>query len=312
MKPFRTHGAAEWGEEPSPSRSVSTASGSTCSDGVPAVPPWWTLVWCHERCHKQGCDGERAAITDTVQDAGATLVCLKKATRFSSWMKQAGQSPYGLLTDWREAKPCMEAIETCSPSDRPAFLVVYCELPRCRERATAWASARPCGATPVRILADLDHLSFCLNALVANLALGRALRGHPSAAPCGGRPYGQQLGVGSSPDQRLAAQAAVAAADEDHLLEARYERMRKNRDSMWLPCWASAPTHGAVHEPWRHHQLQACGVVPAHFQQAPLQPVAAGCVYVRVECAEAPAVQGRGSQQIEAMLVSAMPDHYDD
>ncbi|CAK0868992.1 unnamed protein product [Prorocentrum cordatum] len=311
MKPFRTHGAAEWGEEPSPSRSVSTASGSTCSDGVPAVPPWWTLVWCHERCHKQGCDGERAAITDTVQDAGATLVCLKKATRFSSWMKQAGQSPYGLLTDWREAKPCMEAIETCSPSDRPAFLVVYCELPRCRERATAWASARPCGATPV------PH---------------PRRSGPPVVLPeCLGRQSGSRQGPARPPQCGALWRAPVwAAAWRRELARPAPRRPGRRgrrgrgpppggavREDEEEPRLDVAAVLGQRTDPRRGARavapsLQACGVVPAHFQQAPLQPVAAGCVYVRVECAEAPAVQGRGSQQIEAMLVSAMPDHYDD
>jgi len=274
-------------------------------------------------------------IGDTAYDAGATLVCLRKATKFAAWMAQAGRSPYGLLTDWREAKPCLEAAEACPPSARPAFVVIYCELPRCLERATAWAGARAPGATPVRILADLEHLKFCLNGVVSNLGISKAPRGHPNLAPYGGRSPGQP-GVGLSPHQSLTVHTAVATEDEDHLLEARYERMRKERDSMWLQCWTGTPPRSGAHEQWAP-ELQARGVMPPHFQQAPMQPVVAGCVYVGAACAEASAAQGCGSlemamierqiehllmettadagdgqQQIEAMLVSAMPDHYDD
>jgi len=211
----------------------------------PGDPPWWTLVWCHERCCKQESAWKQAAIGDTAHDLGATLVYIRKAKQFATWTAQAGPSPRGLLTDWVEVKTCLEAAEACPPSARPAFVVIYCELPKSRARAAAWAAARSPLATPVRVLADLSLLELCLRGLV------------------------------------LQAQCAI--------------------------------------------------------QLAPMQPVAAVCVYVVAECADAPAVQGRGSleksilerqteylpmeanagasdgqQQLEEMLVSAMPDHYDD
>jgi len=187
MKSFRAHGADgadEWGEALSPSSSVSTACGSAHSDGeLPSIssvsracsdgaerPLLWTLIWCQECCHKQECKLERTVINDTAHDMGASLVCFKKAAKFAKCMEQFSQSSYGLLTDWKEAKPCLEAAEACPPSARrPAFVVIYCQPPKCRDRATSWAVARPPGAIPVRILPDLNLLEICLNGLMLQI-----------------------------------------------------------------------------------------------------------------------------------------------
>jgi len=197
MEFLRAHGvdgADDWGGGPWRSRSVSTVSLSACSDGG-GLPPWWTLIWCQESCNKQECTLKRTVINDTAHDMGATLVCFKKAAKFATVMEQFNQSPYGLLTDWKESKPCLAAAEARPPSARPAFVVIYCELRKCRERATAWAGARPPGATPVRILADLDLLEFCLNGLVSD---SKAPRGQFNLEPNVPRSPGQ-LGVRRSP-----------------------------------------------------------------------------------------------------------------
>jgi hypothetical protein len=128
--------------------------------------------------------------------------------------------------------------------------------------------------------------------------------------------------------------------DEDEMMrkerDSMYEIMRKERDSMWLQCWTGTPPRTRVHDQWAP-QPQAHGAMPPHFQQATIQPAGTGCMYVGPACADAPAVKGCGSlemsmierqiehllmetnadaadgqQQIEAMLVSAMPDHYDE
>jgi len=192
MQPFRAYGADgadEWGEEPS--HSASTESGS---DGVGAWP-WWTLVWCHERCHKVECKWKQTVIRDVAHDMGATLVCCRKAWKFAEWIAQAGQSPYGLLADWKEVKPCLEAAVWCPPSSHPAFVVIYDDMPKSRERATAWVWARHYPAVPMRILADVDLLKFCLNGLVSD---STALPGGLNLAPKGGRLPGQ-LGVSCLP-----------------------------------------------------------------------------------------------------------------
>lgn len=110
---------------------------------------------------------------------------------------------------------------------------------------------------------------------------------------------------------------------------------------MWLQCWSSAPRSDHVLEQWSP-PLQAHGMMSPQFQsiqpQPPLQPVATSCVYVGAACTEQSVAQAYGSpqksnvdrqikhllmetagdtyddhqQQIEEMLVRAMPDHYDD
>jgi hypothetical protein len=115
---------------------------------------WWRLVWCHERCHKQECEPLRSAVSEAAREARASLLCLKKASKFSMWLSQDQRQPFALLTDWREVKPCIQAVSAHPPQNRPAFTVVLCEVQRHYERASAWAQSLPPRADPVHVCKD--------------------------------------------------------------------------------------------------------------------------------------------------------------
>jgi len=49
--------------------------------------------------------------------------------------------PYVLVTDWREAKPCMEILARRNAQSRPVFTVVICEVMGQYGRASRWAES---------------------------------------------------------------------------------------------------------------------------------------------------------------------------
>jgi len=110
------------------------------SEAREKTKPWWRLVWCHERIHKQGQIeiDRRNGVEDAAAGVGAELLCLKKAKQFEHGSCRPGTMPYILLTDWREVKPCMEIMQGHKPQKRPVFIVVICEVNRQYARATRW------------------------------------------------------------------------------------------------------------------------------------------------------------------------------
>jgi len=64
----------------------------------------WHLVWCCEAGSKASQMHRRGLIKDAVEEAQGTLLCIKKAQRFVSWLRSAeGQKhPVALIVDWRE------------------------------------------------------------------------------------------------------------------------------------------------------------------------------------------------------------------
>jgi len=135
----------------------STGDGSSCETRVPDAsdrikpdpifgnPQAWDtlsmdpihLVWCNEHIHKPQCDAQRIAVSTAVAQAGARLLCLKKGAQFNTWAAAASRPPFVLLTNWREAKPCMAAAQQHPWSD-PVFTVVICEQHVQYMRARAW------------------------------------------------------------------------------------------------------------------------------------------------------------------------------
>jgi hypothetical protein len=262
----------------------------------------WQLIWCHERCHKQDCDEKRTVIVTATEESKASLLCLKKAAKYSAWLEQAQRPPYALLTDWREVKPCLQAAALHPPRNQPVFTVVLCELPKHYERASAWAQALPARQDPVRICKDVGLLEGLLQELAGQLLAGAAVRSRLGALQ---GPPGQFNSVRRPSSQYAMTQATgygVAAwtsnAEDD--MEKEFEAIRKQRDSMWLrpvqavPCLV--PAWGAtVRSP-----LGASGVSGGVDQ----------CGYM-VQTPQSPSSQV-DLADVEAMLMSAMPDHYDD
>eukprot|EP00747_Dinoflagellata_sp_TGD_P090362 gnl/TRDRNA2_/TRDRNA2_164677_c0_seq2.p1 gnl/TRDRNA2_/TRDRNA2_164677_c0~~gnl/TRDRNA2_/TRDRNA2_164677_c0_seq2.p1 ORF type:complete len:275 (-),score=42.93 gnl/TRDRNA2_/TRDRNA2_164677_c0_seq2:18-722(-) len=113
--------------------------------------PFQRLVWCHERCHKSENVGRRKTIEHAARIAGASVVCLRKGRQFGEWIARAQRPPYVLVTDWREAQPCVAAVEELQGTNRPVLVVVLCNSTRQAARASAWASMVPSEVCPVRI-----------------------------------------------------------------------------------------------------------------------------------------------------------------
>lgn len=124
---------------------------------VCTAPTWWRVVWCHERCMKESCLEKRQAITNSAHELGASLICLKKAAKFANWACHSPRPPFALLTDWREVKPCMEALEGLPRERRPAATMVLCENQLHFHRASVWARSLPPDSDPVLVCEDTGH-----------------------------------------------------------------------------------------------------------------------------------------------------------
>jgi len=130
-----TSGSASSSSCNSPVFSTSTA-GSDSQHGR-----WWRLVWCHERCNKQGLveSHRRESFSDASAIFGAELLLLRKAKNFEDWSCNPGTMPYVLVTDWREVKHCVASLQWRKPQARPVFTVVMVDSTRQYNRATKWA-----------------------------------------------------------------------------------------------------------------------------------------------------------------------------
>mmetsp|Transcript_51944 Transcript_51944/g.121617 ORF Transcript_51944/g.121617 Transcript_51944/m.121617 type:complete len:324 (+) Transcript_51944:74-1045(+) len=99
----------------------------------------WQMVWCYERCHKSENQEQRQVIKKYARAAGASLVCLKKARQFCAWIERSKRPPFVLITDWREAQPCLRAVTQHGGSNIPSHMVVLCEGRRQYMRALDWS-----------------------------------------------------------------------------------------------------------------------------------------------------------------------------
>lgn len=157
--------------------------------------PWaWHLVWCYERCHKEETAEKRAMLAQAAREAGAFLVCVKKAPQLAAWLKKTRCPPFVLLTDWREVKPCLQAAAEDSGCGVPAFTIIVCQEQHTYERARNWVRRLPSGAGRVYVLRGLSTAKAFLTAMARRM-VGRW-------PPCPGRPSsscGASLGPPSEP-----------------------------------------------------------------------------------------------------------------
>lgn len=129
----------------------------------------WNIVWCSERCYKAENDERRERLHELAQSAGATLVLHKKAAKLAAWLAKAQQQPYILLTDWREAKPSLQATAKEPVHNQPVFSLVLCDGDeKAYERAKQWMEELPPRIDPVHVMKEsglnivkqfLDNLS---------------------------------------------------------------------------------------------------------------------------------------------------------
>jgi hypothetical protein len=125
-------------------------------------------VCCFERFNKQSQveNHRRLAFEEASAVLGAQLTSLRKAMQFEDWSRRPGTMPYILLTDWREAKPCMEILARRNLQTQPVFTVVICSARGQYGRASRWAESRSeDSTTPVYICQHLE----CPHSLVYGL-----------------------------------------------------------------------------------------------------------------------------------------------
>jgi len=172
----------------------STGDGSSCETRVPDASdrikpdsifgnllPWdmlgmdpTHLVWCNEHIHKPECEAQRIAVSSAVAQAGARLLCLKKGAQFNTWAAVAPRPPFVLLTNWREAKPCIAAAQQ-HPWSYPVFTVVICKQHVQYIRARAWLENDQRLAQHVQVVDD----SACPRLLVLEMLSRLSRNGLP-------------------------------------------------------------------------------------------------------------------------------------
>jgi len=102
-----------------------------------------TLIWCHERCHKNENQARRDAFQSSATLTGAQALLCKKTKQFSHWLERStGEERYVLITDWREAQPCMQVIAKSLADSTPhasmEMVIVLCESEKQGIRAIEW------------------------------------------------------------------------------------------------------------------------------------------------------------------------------
>mmetsp|Transcript_99522 Transcript_99522/g.179632 ORF Transcript_99522/g.179632 Transcript_99522/m.179632 type:complete len:319 (+) Transcript_99522:84-1040(+) len=120
---------------------------STMQPAANGAPQTWYVLWCQERCHKSENEARRELLTMAAAQIGAEILLFKKAKQFHFWLDRCPGERYVLITDWREAQPCMEVLAhklaeksvSGVPSAMPEMTVVLCESERQGSRATEWA-----------------------------------------------------------------------------------------------------------------------------------------------------------------------------
>jgi len=111
------------------------------------------VVWCHEHCHKSHNDARKKALADLCFEHEASLVCHKKAAKFGVWLSCTVQPDYILITDWREAKPCIDIIST---GLRFTQMIVYCDTDSTLRKASEWVNRLPAEAGRVHAVKGMD------------------------------------------------------------------------------------------------------------------------------------------------------------
>mmetsp|Transcript_108310 Transcript_108310/g.316849 ORF Transcript_108310/g.316849 Transcript_108310/m.316849 type:complete len:365 (-) Transcript_108310:379-1473(-) len=195
---------------------VQPMAGHKRVDADAATGPWWRLVWCHERCHKQESVPRRSLLSQLAAEAGASLVCLKKADKFAAWAAHAERPPFVLLTDWREAKPCLQALAPQPQHCRPLLTVILADDAKQFERASLWAGSLPESTGSVHVFPDVDMTKHFLQEQMASICRQHAAarssgQGQENSLPMLRRPTADDaLAAGSlSPPPALAEPAGT-------------------------------------------------------------------------------------------------------
>mmetsp|Transcript_47895 Transcript_47895/g.111896 ORF Transcript_47895/g.111896 Transcript_47895/m.111896 type:complete len:296 (+) Transcript_47895:166-1053(+) len=145
----------------------------------------WLLVWCHERCYKPERLELRVHLTDTAMKLSAGILRMKKAVKYEAWSKRTDNKLHVLITDWREAKPCVHAVEESQQKDSwPEVIIILCDLPKSHENAMQWASRQTATKTPIRVVfEDPEQQYFQVITQILQECYEKMLKGRPMLVP---------------------------------------------------------------------------------------------------------------------------------
>lgn len=119
-----------------------------------AIRASWLMIWCHERCYKPERSELRAHLTDVAMSLNAGILCMKKAVKYETWMKRSNSRTHVLITDWREAKPCLQAMQDGGQREWPETMIILCDLPKSHENAVSWAAKQDVSKCKLHVLLE--------------------------------------------------------------------------------------------------------------------------------------------------------------
>jgi len=271
----------------------------------------WDLVWCCKYCHKDEAHALRLKISNIVEKVGGKLICLKKAARLQQRRAYPGRVSV-LLTDWREAKPCMEHLLS-SPVELPQLIVVYTASEKQFKVASLWASSLPAQGVhqQIRIVSateDVKELIHTVVRLYQSSGLA-GLKHTPDVLKTALLDCPSDNNSGSEPDAEPSPAFAPASPPREdidnlvlHLQLKKQALLSELRDlGHHLPVQAMPhPEAGAKSEPtivWTEAQVRAFEVWK---WPSPIVDVLA------------PLLPSEDPEDVHRMLLHAMPTHYEE
>eukprot|EP00929_Paragymnodinium_shiwhaense_P039318 TRINITY_DN20670_c0_g1_i1.p1 TRINITY_DN20670_c0_g1~~TRINITY_DN20670_c0_g1_i1.p1 ORF type:complete len:503 (-),score=128.46 TRINITY_DN20670_c0_g1_i1:406-1914(-) len=154
---YPSFGSEQYGE------SVGTYDNTDCGVGAAAAARprqqqfWWRLFWCYERVHKLESEPLRSKLSEAVKQAGGKMICIKKSTLLESWIRKGTHTPFILLADRRELKPCLDIISHYGPLRTQHATVVLGAMPQNfgrQERVRAYLEINDAGRFVDEVLRD--------------------------------------------------------------------------------------------------------------------------------------------------------------
>jgi len=211
------------------------------------TPPgiFWRCVWCQERCYKSDSKTTKNSFEIAAKNNGAELVCLKKASVFAQWVARKNQSPYVVLTNWREVKPCAWALGEQDYSNHPFLIVVLCDTSMCFGKACHWADHSPC---KLHVCKNIEPVQEFFT------ALARLVAGNPINLPTGNFSAvwkSNQVQQGASANDQVKPKSLSGS----HIHSDAISLSRFELKSIFQPCaWTQAELTQVEHT----HQLCEC------------------------------------------------------
>jgi len=127
----------------------------TLPTSEPTLP--WRLVWCFGGCWKDENAQRRLELDSFASQVGCSMVCFKKAnSSFGRWVQGMPSPLFTVVTDWREAKPCIQTVQMHGQERHLVMMIIVCDTARQVGRAQFFADSLPPEMGPVRVLLNSE------------------------------------------------------------------------------------------------------------------------------------------------------------